>query len=174
MTGVTAALLAGSIAAAVPAAVERTMSTMPQLLAEPDTISELQRRLYTVEVENEVTRAMADAFALRIASGGCDIASTGWAIENGSVERNALLGGSRNNALIIIGTKVVMLGVEYVSARRQASAYKACMLKRYDGNGASCGQLATMKRVAALASASRLGLCGWNASLAAKDAGAQP
>lgn len=157
-------ILATSILSSIPNAVEKTMTTLGDF--EDPELVQLKRRTYQLEVENEVTRVLADAMALRLGTGACDIASTGWAIESGAAEQNRFLGGSRNNALIIIGSKAVLLVGEYFWHRKKGNDYKACMLRVYDGANEECNQLSAVKRSVAIVSTSRLGACAWNAKLA--------
>lgn len=163
-------LLAGSIAASVPTAVDTTLATMGPLaqdFVDPE-VAQLKRRVYKLELENEATRVLADAYGALFAAGSCDITSTGWAIANGAYEGNKLLGGSRNSALIIIGTKGVAFGVQFLIHRRQASKYVACMMQQYDGEGAACNQLRSIKRTVAVTSLTRVGLCASNIAVATK------
>lgn len=150
-------LLAGSIAAAIPSAVDTTLATLPPLQASD--IVQLKKRVYKTELENEVTRVLADITAAEIVTGSCDIISSGWGIANGAVEQNKLMGGNKTNALIFMGTKALGLGARFLVRRRQGTAYVACMIQQYEGKDIKCNQLQSMKRTALLATTIHGGLC---------------
>lgn len=158
-----------SIRESLPQAVAREAA-----VAEQDNklaIAQLKRRAYVLELENEATRQIADGTAADIASGGADIATTGWAWANGGAEANAALGASKSNALIVIGTKVVGLGATYALRRKQLGDWKQCMINAYDaGNEPHCGQKDTSTWITRLTTLARTGIAVWNANIARKAA----
>lgn len=149
-------------------------TTREAAVAEQDAkleIAKLKRRAFVLELENEATRQIADGTAADIASGGADIATTGWAWANGGAEANAALGASKSNALIVIGTKVVGLAATYGLRRKQLGDWKQCMVNAYDaGAEPHCGQKDTSTWITRLTTLARTGIAVWNANIARKAA----
>ena len=164
-----ALLLAGSIAGSVEGAVTKTLQEQPLVLATASELEPLKRRIFGSELNGEVTAVIGDATALDIISMGFDTGTTGWGIANGAVEQNPVLGKSKTNALIILGTKVVGMGTVYFIRRSQMRAWKACMLRVYDGSLETCGQKDTVKRMNKITTSLLGGLGAWNSAVAIRE-----
>jgi len=123
-----------------------------------------QRDIVLLQAENLLTRVTGDATAWRIGTGAADLTTTGWAIAEGANEGNALLGGSRNSALIIIGTKVAVIALEYWKDRHSGENYKECIVKAYDAyTGEDCEKhIRAIKMRRNVFSGARVIVSAWN------------
>ena len=113
----------------------------------------LERSVVLLEAEEKATRTIANGIAADIMGAAVDLAGTGWALSKNRAEStwrleegNVFLGGSKTNASILIGTKVVAMVVNYMNRRKQMDSWKACIARRLDGGSEVCDHDKAVRR----------------------------